>query len=165
MANTDFVCYEDAGVNLYQVDTTPGFPLGHRVQGKSATLGAAEFVYLKGVSSCVEGSWVIYRPKAFTPTLLTANDIGAVAVALAAVNAGTSYGWFQVRGKAVGKALASYADDAWVYATSTAGSIDDAVVAGDRVKCARSCSALDTPVTGQAYFDITFPFMDDGQAA
>jgi hypothetical protein len=65
----------------------------------------------------------------------------------------------------VGKALASYADNGLVYATATAGSIDDAVVAGDRVKKAKGGSAVDTPSAGLAEFEIDRPFMDDGSAA
>jgi hypothetical protein len=75
------------------------------------------------------------------------------------------YGWYQIYGKAVGKALASYADNGLVYATATAGSIDDAVVAGDRVKNAKGASAVDTPSTGLAEFEIQYPFMDDATAA
>ena len=54
---------------------------------------------------------------------------------------------------------------ALVYATSTAGSIDDAVVAGDRVKLAIGASAVDTPSSGLAEFEIQRPYMDDGTAA
>lgn len=78
--------------------------------------------------------------------------------------AGT-YGWFQIGGKAVGKALAGFVDNANVYATATAGSVDDAVVAGDRVKGAVGASAVGTPSTGLAEFEIARPFMDDGLAA
>ena len=97
-------------------------------------------------------------------SLLAANDIGPVAVALAAVGA-AQFGWFQISGKAVGKALAGYVDNALVYATATAGSVDDAVVAGDRVKNAKGASAVGTPSAGLAEFEIQRPFMDDATAA
>ena len=48
---------------------------------------------------------------------------------------------------------------------ATAGSIDDAVVAGDRVKLAIGASAVGTPSTGLAEFEIQYPFMDDATAA
>jgi Kef-type K+ transport system membrane component KefB len=166
MAYTDYVSVEQIGPNFYQVDTVPGFPLGQTVEGKSPTTGlSCEFVYLKGVTNCVEGSFVTYREKDYTAVLLAANAIGSVAIAMAAVDAATKYGWFQIRGRAVGKVAASYADNALVYATATAGTADDAVVAGDRVKLARSSSAIDTPVTGFAWIDINYPFMDDASAA
>jgi hypothetical protein len=43
--------------------------------------------------------------------------------------------------------------------------VDDAVVAGDRVKLAKGASAVDTPATGFAEFEIHRPFMDDATAA
>jgi hypothetical protein len=76
-----------------------------------------------------------------------------------------NYGWFQIKGKAVGKALTAFADNANVYSTSTAGSVDDTVVAGDRVKNAKGASAVGTPSAGLAEFEIDRPFVDDGLAA
>jgi hypothetical protein len=52
-----------------------------------------------------------------------------------------------------------------VYATATDGSIDDAVVAGDRVKLALGASAVGTPSAGLAEFEIQYPFMDDATSA
>lgn len=164
MANTAFRSIEALGPNFYQVDDTPQFALGTREKGTDATLGYGEFVYLKGVASTVEGSWVTYYESDYTTALLAANAIGSVAVALAATVA-SKYGWYQVRGKAVAKFAAGFADDGLVYATATAGTADDAAVAGDRVKLARGASALDTPVTGQAYVELNNPYMDDGTAA
>jgi hypothetical protein len=80
-------------------------------------------------------------------------------------NVAGQYGWYQIYGKAVGKALTGFVDDANVYATATAGSVDDAVVSGDRVKNAKGASALDAPATGMAEFEIHYPCMDDGLAA
>jgi len=62
-------------------------------------------------------------------------------------------------------ALTGFVDNANVYATSTAGSIDDAVVSGDRVKNAKGASAVGTPSAGLAEFEIWRPYMDDGLAA
>lgn len=149
------------------VDTAenPAHPAGTIVQAYHQTYGMGEFIYLKGVSSTAIGSWVTYNGDDMTTTLLAANAIGPVAVATAAVTAATSYGWYQITGKAIGKALSGYVDNALVYATSTAGSVDDAVVSGDRVKNALGASALDAPGTGLAEFEIQRPWMDDGSAA
>lgn len=157
----------DAIVGVQQIDdtsTTKQHPLGTRVKAVDPTYGDGEFVYLNGVASTVIGSWVTYNLDDGTTNLLAANAIGPVAVAMSA-NVASQYGWYQVYGKAVGKALASYADNGLVYATATAGSIDDAVVAGDRVKLAKGASAVDTPSTGFAEFEIEYPFMDDATAA
>ena len=148
------------------VDTAanPAHALGTIVQAKDPTYGAGEFIYLKGVASTALGSWVTYNADDNTTALLAANAIGPVAVAMAATVADT-YGWYQIGGKAIGKALTAFADDANVYATSTAGSVDDAVVAGDRVKSAKGASAVGTPSAGLAEFEIARPSMDDGLAA
>jgi len=138
--------------------------LGTVARAVDPDYGAGEFVYLQGVASTVLGSWVTYNSDDGTTALLAADAIGPVAVAMAATVAG-EYGWYQIKGKAVGKALTGFVDNANVYATATAGSVDDAIVAGDRVKGAKGASAVDTPSTGLAEFEIERPFMDDGLAA
>ena len=147
--------------------TTQQHALGTRckaIDGASTAYGEGEFIYLKGVASTAVGSWVTYNQDDNTTALLAANAIGPVAVAMSA-NVASQYGWYQIFGKAVGLAATGYADNGLVYATATAGTIDDAVVAGDRVKLAKGASALDTPATGQAEFEIQYPFMDDATAA
>lgn len=145
-------------------DTTQRHPLGTIVTADDPTYLAGEFIYLKGVASTAVGSWVTYNMDDGSTTLLAANAIGPVAVAMSA-NVASQYGWYQIQGKAVGKALTGFVDNGNVYATATAGSIDDAVVAGDRVKGAVGASAVDTPSTGLAEFEIARPFMDDALAA
>lgn len=157
--------------NLADTETTQRHSLGQIIQAKDSDYGAAandrgvgEFIYLKGVASTVVGSWVLYNADDGSTSLLAANDIGSVAIALSA-NVASQYGWYQIKGKAIGKALAGYVDNANVYSTATAGSVDDAVVAGDRVKNAKGASALDAPGTGLAEFEIDRPFVDDAVAA
>lgn len=145
-------------------DTTQNHPLGTKVRAVDPTYGEGEFIYLAGVASTALGSWVTIHEDGYTTTLLAANDIGQTAVAMSA-NVASQYGWYQVSGKAIGKALTGYVDNALVYATATAGSVDDSVVAGDRVKKAIGASAVDTPSTGLAEFEINYPFMDDATAA
>lgn len=149
---------------IANTETTQNHPLGTIVRATDPTYLAGEFIYLKGVASTVVGSWVVYHPDDFTTTLLAANDIGPVAIAMSA-NVASQYGWYQIQGKGVGKVLAGFVDNANIYATATAGSVDDAVVAGDRVKNAKGASAIDTPSTGLAEVEIERPWMDDGLAA
>lgn len=152
------------GQNIADTSTTQKHELGLIVKAKDPTYGAGEFIYLLGAASTAVGSWVTYDQDGNTTTLLAANAIGPVAVAMSA-NVANQYGWYQISGKAIGKALTGFVDNANVYATATAGSVDDAVVAGDRVKLAKGASAVDTPSTGLAEFEIQRPFMDDGLAA
>lgn len=149
---------------IADTSTTQQHPLGTIVRATDPSYGAGEFIYLAGVASTAVGSWVTYNADDGTTALLAANAIGPVAVAMSA-NVASQYGWYQIGGKAVGLCLASFADNANVYATGTAGSVDDAVVAGDRVKRAKGASAIGTPAAGQAEFEIDRPFMDDALAA
>lgn len=139
-------------------------PLGVRVNAIDPVYGEGEFIYAKGVASTEVGSWVILNEDDYSTTLLAANAIGKVGVAMSA-NVENRYGWYQTSGKAVGKVLAGFVDNANVYATATAGSVDDAVVAGDRVKNCKGASAIGTPSAGLAEFEMDNPYMDDGLAA
>lgn len=136
-------------------------PLGTIVEAKDATRGAGEFIYLAGLASTAIGEWVVYNPDDFSTTLLVADGSGAVAVSMS-INLADFFGWYQIGGKASGLALTGFADNALVYATATAGSVDDAVVAGDRVKLALGASAVSG---GLADFEITRPYADDGASA
>lgn len=141
-------------------DTVQNHALGTKVQAYDPTYGAGEFVYLLGVASTAVGSWATINYDDGSTALLAANAIGPVGIAMSA-NVASQYGWYQIRGKAVGKALTGYVDNALVFATGTAGSVDDAVVDGDMVHLAKGASALDTPSAGLAEFEIQYPYTDD----
>ena len=155
-----YIGHQDIQTN----SATQNHPVGTCVRAVSATYGEGEFVYAQGVASTAVGSWVLINEDDYSTSLLAADDIGRVGVAMAATVAG-EYGWYQISGKAVGKVATGYADNALVYATATAGTVDDAVVAGDRVKKAKGASAIGTPSAGLAEFEIDRPFMDDASAA
>lgn len=149
---------------IAETSTTQMLPLGTRVKAKdvaSTAYGEGEFIYLKGVASTAVGSAVLIAADGFTTTLATANDIGAIGFAMSA-NVASQYGWYQIYGKAVGKVLASFADNGNCYLTATAGSLDDAAVAGDLVINCKGASAIDTPSTGLAELEISYPFVKDG---
>jgi hypothetical protein len=152
------------GQKITEFSDSQTMPLGTIIRGVHPTYGAGEFIYLKGVANTAIGTWVTYNADDWSTTRLAANAIGAVGVAMSACVA-NNFGWYQINGKAIGLALTGYVDNALVYATATAGSVDDAVVAGDRVKNAIGASAVDTPSTGFAEFEINRPFMDDGSAS
>ena len=149
---------------ITDTDTSAKVPVGTVVSAEHPEYGGGEFIYLKGVASTAKGSFVTYAADDFSTALLAANAIGSVAVAMSA-NVANQYGWYQVAGKAIGKALPAFADNGNVYATATAGSVDDAVVSGDRVKNAKGASAVGTPEAGLAEFEINRPFVDNGLAA
>ncbi len=160
----------DGIIGMQPIDensTTQNHELGFickAIDMASTDYGVGVFIYLKGLASTAVGEWVTYNADDWTTTLLAANAIGPVAIAMSACVA-SEYGWYQIHGKGVGLVAASFADNANIYATATAGTVDDAIVAGDRVKRAKGASAIDTPTTGQAEVEIDYPFMDDALAA
>lgn len=142
-------------------DAQGATPLGLIVRAKHDTYGSGEFIYLKGVASTELGSVVLYSADDFSTALASANGIGPIATAMAATVA-DKYGWYQIDGKGVAKVLTGFADNANCYLTSTAGSIDDAVVAGDYIYRMKGASAIGTPAAGLAEVEMHRPFVKDG---
>jgi hypothetical protein len=138
--------------------TVKNHPLGMIVRASDPTYGSGEFIYLAGATSTIVGSWVTYNMDDGTTTLIVPNAIGPVAVAMS-INVGSSYGWYQIQGKAIGYA-ADVADNGKVYIDTLAGRCDDAVVAGDKVHNAKWASAEDT-ATNLAEVEIARPFCTD----
>ena len=124
--------------------------------------GQGEFIYVKGVTNGATGSIAVYNSDDFTTTLAVADAHGPVCVFMSTLDAATDYGWAQIQGKAVGKVLAGFVDNAVCYLTATAGSVDDADVAGDFVSGMKGASAVDGPATGMAELEIQRPFVRDG---
>lgn len=143
---------------LTDTGTTQLHNLGTIRTAYDPSYGEGEFIYLLGVASTAVGSWVHYNADDFSTTLAVANGIGPMAVAMSA-NVASQYGWYQISGKAVGAALTGFADNGDVYLTATAGSVDDADVAGDYVYNAKGASAL---ASGVADFEISRPFTNNG---
>lgn len=148
---------------IASTSTTANHAPGTIVRAKDPTYGSGEFIYLKGVTSTAVGSWVTYNLDDGTTTLIAADAVGPVAVAMSACDASTKYGWYQISGKAIAVA-ADVADNADVYIDTAAGTCDDATVTGDRVQRAKWASADDT-ATGTAEVEINRPFVDDAKAS
>lgn len=147
------------GVDFTETTTAQKWPLGMEVQANDDTRGQGRFKYLLGLASTAVGEWVHYNADDFSTTLAVADGIGPIAVAMSA-NVASQYGWYQITGKASGLAAASYADNGNVYLTATAGTVDDAAVAGDLVHKAKGASAVAT-ATGLADFEIDRPWSDN----
>jgi hypothetical protein len=118
--------------------------------------GEGDFIYLLGVTSTVVGSVVTFSRDDHQTALASANAVGEIATAMS-INVGSAYGWYQRSGLGVAKGLTSLADGKLCYLTSTAGSIDDSVVAGDAVTFMETNSALDTPSSGLALVAMSNP--------
>ena len=144
--------------------TTQEAPLGMVVIANdvaTTAYGIGEFIYCKGVASTVVGSFVTIADN-HTTALAVADGVGQVAVAMSA-SVASEWGWYQISGQAAGKVLASFAATGGdAYLTATAGSLDDADVAGDLVANAVPVSAIDTPSTGLAEFQLSRPSVANG---
>jgi len=137
--------------------------LGQRVQAKDMAdtdYGIGEFIYLKGLDSTAVGTAVTFNSSSFQTALAVANAKGQIAFAMSACVTG-EYGWYQIFGKCVSKVLTGFASGNVPYLTSTAGSLDDAVVAGDAVDGAVSVSAIATPSAGLALISVSYPTVSD----
>lgn len=145
---------------ITDVSTTQRHPLGTIVQAQDDDYGAGEFIYVKGVSSGAQYAWVTYNKDDGTTALLAANAVGPVGIMMSALDAATDYGWVQIEGKAIGKCLTAFADDARVWITATGGSVDDASVAGDGVNLAKGASTT-VVSSGVADFEIHRPWVND----
>lgn len=144
-----------------ETSTTQQHELGMIIQAyddSSTNLGYAEFIYAKGVASTAVGDAVIVNQYAATTTRTVANSRGRVGIAMSA-NVADQYGWYQISGIAVVNVAAAFASGAMCFATATAGTLDDAVVATDKVDGAISVTAIATPSAGKAYVSISRPFM------
>lgn len=115
--------------------TTQNHPLGTIVRAFDAGAGArgeGEFVYAKGVANTAAGDVVVYDSKgASTTRVQDDTGFGNAGVAMSA-NVASQYGWYCIGG-VVPVNSATVAAGAPAYMTSTAGQIDDAVVAGDMI--------------------------------
>lgn len=139
-----------------QVDDSQKTELGAR----SWDVNGNEFVYLSGVASTAAGNWVVYD-ESYATTLLTANEVGPVAIAMAAITA-DKYGWYQVFGKNTVAKTDTVAADKALYIDGTAGRADDAGVAGDLIIGAYSMTADSSNV---ATVFLTYPHVSDDLGA
>jgi hypothetical protein len=155
-----FVSVENrAGLQaIAETSTTQQHPLGTIVRAVDSTFGEGEFIYLKGVASTVVGDLVIFDTYAGTSTRAVAGSRGPCAVAMSA-NVASQFGFYQISGAAVVKA-STVAANGNVYVTATAGTVDDAVVTGDKVDGARFKTADGTPAAGQAVVQLARPSLN-----
>jgi hypothetical protein len=129
------------------IDTEKKYPLGHIID-----IGNDAFMYVQGVTSGAANAFATVTSAGVT-TLLAANAVGLVGVFCAALDATTKYGWLQIKALN-GRACSTdtVAANTVPYIDGTAGRVDDAVVAGDKVYNALILSA-DTANVATVYFN------------
>ena len=119
-----------------------------------------EYIYLQGVTSAVAGSWVTMDEDHVT-TLITASAVGRVAIAMAAIDATTDYGWFQIYGK---NTLAIADDDITIdkplFIGGESGTVDDSATSSEMIKGAMCRAAADVSAASPFTVEINYPFVD-----
>lgn len=125
----------------YCVDGAPGVGEHNEVHStQQNALGALRkfsdgnsYIYLKGVTSCADGSVVVFQPGVWTAVLVATTVKGSVAIAQAAVDAATKYGWFLFIGQDTITVRSAVASNVALFAGGVAGYVDDAAVKGDQI--------------------------------
>ena len=162
IGNADF--QNNIVFDVTQQDAEIFFALGTEVECWDTTnLTAARFCYHRGVASVVDTDAVIIKHGDNAGILLDdagalTSELGMIGFAMGATVAST-YGWFQVWGRAEVNAAANFGEstDDGLFSTTVAGTVDD-TAGGGQIMRARVESAIGTPAAGTAYVDIWYPF-------
>ena len=155
------------GQDLTAVDG-PSTDTGANGLGQRNTLGVrvfddagAEYIYMSGVASLVAADWVRYNHLSAASPFLTArvnNDAiaGAVAVAMAAPVAVTSFGWFQIWGLVLSANLTTGSIDGdTISLSTTAGRCSGAATAS---KVVFGATAVGAAASNLGKVFITYPY-------
>lgn len=146
------------GATIAKVDTAAAFPLGTKVTARNTADGyMGEFIYMKGVASTAAGNWVSLNYDDGSTTRLIDGAIGPVGVAMGALIAST-YGWYQVQGKAEALVDNSIADNTALYAlaASSVGMAGATGVGLSEILGARSAEAT-TSSAAIVEVEISYP--------
>jgi hypothetical protein len=134
----------------------------YRLLTRKRDVAGNEYIYLQGVGSTAAGSWVTYDEAGVTALLDSDNTNGSpVAVAQAAVDATTEYGWYMIFGSC-SAAAGDVADNGRVFASATAGTCDDAAIADEQVIGAVWRSV---ETSALATVQLSYPFVGVDEAA
>lgn len=128
-------------------------PLGTRAFDQDGN----EYIYLSGIASTAAGKWVTFDEN-FATALLTANAVGPVAIATAASDVATEFGWYQIYGVNTAASTDTVAADKQLFIDATDGRADDAVVSGDLIVGAVSRTA-DTSSVATVF--LNYPYVTD----
>lgn len=91
------------------------------------------YIYLKGVTSCADGSVVAYQPGVWTAVLVATGVKGSVAIATGAVDAATKFGWFLISGSDTITVRSATTSNTALFAGGVAGYVSSTAVKGDQI--------------------------------
>lgn len=151
------------GARIDEVDSTKAFNLGQKCTARHLTGDyIGEFVYMQGVASNAEGLFCLLNYDNGVVSLLADGDIGGVGISRGAIIAST-FGWFQIRGKASGYLAASVADNAQLFIS--AGGIGQATASGKSEIINARAAAASGSSAGLTEVEINYPCVTTGVAA
>ncbi len=103
------------------------------------------YIYLKGVTNCADGLSVVYQPGVWTAVLVATGLKGSFAVAQAAVDASTKYGWFLHIGSDTITVRTAALSNTAMFIGGVTGYIGTTAVKGDQILGAyiRNAAAAD----------------------
>ena len=135
-------------------DASQLFPLGAR----AAELNGNEWVYLRGTTSVVAGSWMLVG-SGFVTSSAFADDQGRLAIAGTAHTDASTYGWFQVYGQnSAARISDAVAANVALFLSASQGHVSDTDVAQDAIVGAVSLAAS---VGSTCLVSISYPFAHD----
>lgn len=125
----------------YCVDSSPAVGAHDEVHtSRMNELGAVRrfsdgnaYIYLKGVTNCFDGATVVYQPGVWTAVLAATTVKGSVAIAQAAIDAATKFGWFLHIGSDVITVRTACTSNTALFLGGVAGYVDIAAVKGDQI--------------------------------
>ncbi len=113
---------------------------GMKLEAYDPVYGWAEFICAYGVASLQIGD-AVRIGGGYATTRTVASIRGVIGISMSANTDTSALSWFCVRGQAPARVAAATAINTPLFVTATAGSLDDAVVAGDNVVGATAATA------------------------
>lgn len=112
--------------------TTQNYKLGTRVTAIDPVLGESEFIYAKGVASTAVDE-VIQLNSDGTTVRAAGGTIKGLCGFAQSANVANQYGWYCIKGACLALIAADVTGDVPAYATATAGTVADDIVAGSAI--------------------------------
>ncbi len=112
--------------------TTKNYPLGTRVWATDPVLGPTEFQYAQGVASTAVDDLIQLNADGTTVRAAGGTIKGLSGFAQSA-NVANQFGWYAINGACLCTIAADVTGDVVAYATATAGTVADDIVAGSAV--------------------------------
>ncbi len=106
------------------------------------------YIYLSGLTSTAAGEWVAFDPGTYATTRLATTSKGSCAIASAAVDAATKWGWYGFAGSFAAFNLSATLSNNYVFASGTAGAGTSAVTKNAQVKKAVTRGTITTTTGG-----------------